>query len=619
MYTQAAHWPPSATFPENAYLSPCREVGLAISGGGIRSYCLALGQLRACQQSGILAKTRCISAVSGGAWLLAQYSFPTAGISDSTHFSANIVDLATADLRLDAITAGPDRASWLTCVCDRGGWYDDVISNLLRPGESWRNILRTQLLQPMHFSECGEEHNELLMAPPQSWNLPPPFNDASILSTAPVPERLVFMRLPDDRPWPIFNVCRLGPRDAAVGFPQTVCPDRIEVTPLYAGSNTAFRNSVEGDPLCRGGGYVQTPFYGMVQQPTLYGCGSEQHRLCGIVQASPWTLDRVIAASSDICAPIFVHVLALQLQIQAALLIIVRQYPFVVAGGAVALGALTFAPDRRPLALFLWALAVSGVVTVFALSDWLPLSILPCVPETNTQQNNLLTQPQAIRTREGVLADGGCRDNTGVLSLVARNISTIVLFDNTAEPVERVRPAARSSAMALSTSHTNGEKLPFTVDLHLAALFGYTVPPNERIFCNLTLNKVFESSDFFPLLEALCTQRDRGLPLVVATDVHRSFNEDVDPPGSTPDDVNRRVCRLVVCYNNRYPAWETDLPAGVRDVLSTEFPMFPTVDLLQYPHLGTALDSSNVLLLAQYGRVVADHAMSLLLHKNSGR
>ena len=44
------------------------EIGIAISGGGVRAACLGLGALQVAEESGVLSRTRYISAVSGGSY-----------------------------------------------------------------------------------------------------------------------------------------------------------------------------------------------------------------------------------------------------------------------------------------------------------------------------------------------------------------------------------------------------------------------------------------------------------------------------------------------------------------------------------------------------------------------
>ncbi|MEV4175512.1 hypothetical protein [Nonomuraea sp. NPDC049709] len=49
------------------------QIGLALSGGGVRAACLGLGALQVAEESGVLARTRYVSAVSGGSYTAAAF------------------------------------------------------------------------------------------------------------------------------------------------------------------------------------------------------------------------------------------------------------------------------------------------------------------------------------------------------------------------------------------------------------------------------------------------------------------------------------------------------------------------------------------------------------------
>lgn len=60
------------------------NIGIAFSGGGTRAASATLGQLRALDHLGLLKNARYISAVSGGAWAAAPYTFLGEGYGDQT-------------------------------------------------------------------------------------------------------------------------------------------------------------------------------------------------------------------------------------------------------------------------------------------------------------------------------------------------------------------------------------------------------------------------------------------------------------------------------------------------------------------------------------------------------
>ncbi|MEV0620063.1 hypothetical protein AB0I81_42560 [Nonomuraea sp. NPDC050404] len=59
------------------------EIGIALAGGGVRAACLALGALQAAEETGVLARARYVSAVSGGSYMA------TAFLSARAHLRRN--------------------------------------------------------------------------------------------------------------------------------------------------------------------------------------------------------------------------------------------------------------------------------------------------------------------------------------------------------------------------------------------------------------------------------------------------------------------------------------------------------------------------------------------------
>ena len=66
--SQQGRFPQQSDFPEVSTLSSRRNTAIGFSGGGIRAYTAALGQLRALWELGLLQNTRYVGGVSGGAW-----------------------------------------------------------------------------------------------------------------------------------------------------------------------------------------------------------------------------------------------------------------------------------------------------------------------------------------------------------------------------------------------------------------------------------------------------------------------------------------------------------------------------------------------------------------------
>lgn len=80
-------WGHGAGFLEQAgrpHHAGARPLGVAISGGGARSFSAGIGQLRALHALGLADRIGMISAVSGGAWLANAYAFAPETLDDRT-------------------------------------------------------------------------------------------------------------------------------------------------------------------------------------------------------------------------------------------------------------------------------------------------------------------------------------------------------------------------------------------------------------------------------------------------------------------------------------------------------------------------------------------------------
>ena len=69
-------------FPETDYLPAGPSLGVAFSGGGTRSATMALGQLRGLRKIGVLDKVRYVSGISGGAWAAVPFVYTKMPLDD---------------------------------------------------------------------------------------------------------------------------------------------------------------------------------------------------------------------------------------------------------------------------------------------------------------------------------------------------------------------------------------------------------------------------------------------------------------------------------------------------------------------------------------------------------
>lgn len=72
---------PKAVYPESTspFTTPPASTGVCFSGGGTRSYAATVGQLRGLTEAGLIGQVGYLSAVSGGAWAAAPYTYYPSG------------------------------------------------------------------------------------------------------------------------------------------------------------------------------------------------------------------------------------------------------------------------------------------------------------------------------------------------------------------------------------------------------------------------------------------------------------------------------------------------------------------------------------------------------------
>lgn len=74
-------------YPEQEYKRYQKQVGIAISGGGFRSYSCAIGQVKALMDLGVLDSAGMLSVLSGSSWFAAPFVFAHDSITDSMLFN----------------------------------------------------------------------------------------------------------------------------------------------------------------------------------------------------------------------------------------------------------------------------------------------------------------------------------------------------------------------------------------------------------------------------------------------------------------------------------------------------------------------------------------------------
>jgi hypothetical protein len=161
-------WPTSwihlnKKFPEQTIdafneTSSNKDIGIAFSGGGTRSACCTLGQLKALHDTGLIDRVRYISAVSGGAWASIPYTY--VGTQKLERYFGDIKE--------------PQSLNWATITKVSPNSMQDCIVNsavlgkLISSGfkgkgdESFANVLGDIFLKPLglHSPNLSFTYNE---------------------------------------------------------------------------------------------------------------------------------------------------------------------------------------------------------------------------------------------------------------------------------------------------------------------------------------------------------------------------------------------------------------------------------------------------------------------------
>ena len=193
-----------------------------------------------------------------------------------------------------------------------------------------------------------------------------------------------------------------------------------------------------------------------------------------------------------------------------------------------------------------------------------------------------------------MLGDGGDVENFGLVQLLQRGATRVVVFDATLSPL-----APRDAWDPTTTKPTAS-----VIDEYIPALFGMDV--SRDIEAQLQNDTVFDARGFAPLACGLQDAAARGTGAVASVSVVTVANDLYGiEAGRTVD--------LTVVYLDLPRAWLAALPAETRDAISRgdAFPNFPRYDTF------TQLDltEEQVALLAHLGSWVIEANADLLRAK----
>ena len=213
-------------YPESAEpdVSKKADIGIALSGGGLRAACLSLGFLRAFHPLGLLRRAKYISSISGGSWTHGPMTYSTGPLETFLGTVLSPSDCSKDNLEA-SVTAG-GHAEVLAKCNFIPSVVEDFVKNeatkLLRPGQIdwWSHAVGSVFFEP-HGIAVTRPTLPTVPGPQQG------LSESEAAASGVAREHVYPCRPLADFPYPIVNGTVL------VGGTRMGVP--IEFTPLYYG------------------------------------------------------------------------------------------------------------------------------------------------------------------------------------------------------------------------------------------------------------------------------------------------------------------------------------------------------------------------------------------------
>ena len=226
-------------FPENEYINPNKKnFGIAFSGGGNRSAALTIGYLRALQNLDLIKNVKYFSCVSGGSWAIIPYIFLDKSISDDVFLGEM---KKPEELKLEEIQQAHKR-SFVNTISNTV-LLDDLFKSGFVGDERFAYILNNLFLKPniigdrTKFFSLNQKTVDVIINRPGNNDL----------------RKSNFYIAQETRPYLISN--GVLTRSSAVKINRYP----FEMTPLYVGVPSYFKDQGSIKKYSIGGGYVE-PF-----------------------------------------------------------------------------------------------------------------------------------------------------------------------------------------------------------------------------------------------------------------------------------------------------------------------------------------------------------------------
>lgn len=532
-------WSEDAVYPEfidfdnfQKYHPDNSPIGVAISGGGSRSFSAAIGQIRGLLGiDDFFSEVGAISSVSGGTWFSSIFNYASESISDETLLGASInpSDLTVANV------SSFDRTFIGQAINGEGflalgtislllnlinNYYDGVPVDYL-----WSRAINDFMLEPFglgdpekFFTLDEDSLNEILDNNPQ-------------LST----DNFYLMRR--DRPYFIANGIQEYPTDTS--DPTRRIRRWFEYSPLYTGTPQQF-NNVGPDGQTFGGGFVDSFAFNSLQ-PTDYFIDPETNLITQVEVRTPdqlFNLSDVMGSSSAAPGDAVLELNA----------IIKNIGNYAQVAEFVANFILSYFGTEVPQ----W---IKDFVDSIRTGE---IKLPEIFPQFNYWSPQDITEN--LNSVKYNFPDGGLLDNTGIVSLLQRGYPIVVSFVNETK-------VGTSELNNPSTDEDNVLENYQGIPGSISRLFGFPPPDNTGLLYIPDI-QIFPESEFEKVRDGILANKDQGGFFI--------SSHSILPDNPFGIDASEPVTIAWFANGQTNTDWLNQLTPEVQELLTDNFPGYDT-------------------------------------------
>jgi hypothetical protein len=551
------------------------NVAVCLSGGGSRAMVAGMGQLLALEtvrngNASLLSQSMMLTSVSGGSWAAVPFTFLTSGTTDEAFLGGPYT--APASLTATGITTLPEGCvasnitadfsiEFLAALAFVLHHFDGIPDNML-----WQVMIGTHLLKPYElFQQTDGLPNTYFAYDQAGFDAIQKENSGNPLATE--TPNVVAQVSGQSRP---FFLCMTA---MSVADNTELVP--VQSTPFFTGIVSSPENVTDVDGRLVGGGGVTS--FAFNSAPT-----SLNGTAVSVKQSQQWSLVDIVGSSSAAYGELLIE----------ALKDFTAHPPLLAAALSSNRDSILQHVAQLGLDIDRAANIIDSAVATVVSGDIATLeadfSFDPAVIVPSYQYWSPVNSTAGETVNASFFTDGGNLDNTGVASTLAYSeIENVIAFINS------------------ETALTKDSKLNIIiVDRMIPPLFGYQpydetngyvlygqTPLSKENALNAH-NQIFDSSDFFPLLNGLWNASGAGKyqnsPIFKQT-LTTKANSWFGVPGNT-------TVNVLWVYLENTMSWSKQLQ---KDVLQTESEL---VTKKKFPHYNTftaiELDPQEINLLA---------------------